>query len=74
MKSLKWLAGTGQEVQLMFMSSEKGEECALYDFDHGMVVGTRWVGLSRNCTVDLLGFSFCKVRKKYLTRRRHQVT
>ena len=46
----------GQEVQLFFRPNVRmGKKWDLSDFDHGMIVDARQIGLS--ITTDLLGFS-----------------
>ena len=46
----------------MFTSNVRmGKKYSLSDFDHGMIVGARWAGLSISETADLLGFSHTTV-------------
>lgn len=42
-----------------------GKKGDLSDFQHGMVVGARWTGLSVSETVDLLGFSHTTISRIY---------
>ncbi len=42
-----------------------GKRGDLSDFEHGMVVGARWVGLSISKTADLLGFSRTTISRVY---------
>lgn len=37
----------------VYIQHQNKEKCNLSDFDQGMVVGDRWVGLSISGTVDL---------------------
>lgn len=41
---------------------KKGE---LSDFDRGMVVGVRWIGVNISETVDLLGYSHTTISSVY---------
>lgn len=38
----------------------------LNDFEHGMVAGTRWPGLSVSESVDLVGFSRITISRVYI--------
>ncbi len=42
-----------------------GKKGDLSDFEHGMVVGARWAGLSISKTADLLGFSHTTISSFY---------
>lgn len=48
-----------QECQVPVTSNNRMKnKCDICDFTHGIVVGTRWSGLSISETVDLPGFSY----------------
>ncbi len=42
-----------------------GKKRDLSDFEHGMVVGVRWAGLSISETADLLGLSRTTISRVY---------
>ncbi len=50
------------QVQTEHQNGKKGD---LSDFEHEMVVGARWVGLSISKTADLLGFSRTTISRVY---------
>ena len=56
----------GQEGQLLFRPNTRtGIKCNLIDFDRGMTVGARQLGLSISKTADLLEFSCRAVSSLY---------
>lgn len=59
-------ADSGQEPWLTFTSNSRmRKKHDLSDFDCGMDVGARWLGLGISGTADLLGFSVMKVSRLY---------
>ncbi len=50
------------QVQTEHQNGKKGD---LSDFEHEMVVGARWAGLSISKTADLLGFSRTTISRVY---------
>lgn len=54
---------TDHEFHLMLTSyTRMGKKGDLSDFEHDMVVGARWAGMSISETADLLGFSCTAIR------------
>ncbi len=56
----------GEDDLLKFKPSIRmGKKGDLSDFERGMVVGARWVGLSISKTADLQGFSRTTISRVY---------
>lgn len=48
------------------------KKCDLSDSEHGLVVGTRWAGLSISKTANLLGFSHANIIRVHRERSKKE--
>lgn len=47
-------------------------ECAVWDFNHGMVVGTSWAGLGVSETADMRDFHTQQLIQNGVKNKEHQ--
>ncbi len=61
-----WESRCGEDDLLKFKPSIRtGKKGDLSDYERGMIVGSRWAGLSISETADLLGFSHTTISRVY---------
>ncbi len=64
--TFRYICRHGQDNLLKFKPSiGMGKKGDLKNFEHGIVVGNRWAGLSISQTADLLGFPCTAISRVY---------